>query len=78
MLNLSLTELKLIAESRSINGYKSLCEDRLLSGLNASESVKESEKNFDDTESTINKDYDTDEILKTTMPDPTKINLLKK
>ena len=41
------------------------------------ESVKESEKNFDDTESTRNDDYDADEILKTTKPDPTKINLLE-
>ena len=39
--------------------------------------MKESEKNFDDTESTRNDDYDADEILKTTKPDPTKINLLE-
>ena len=51
-----------------------MSEDRLLSALNASESVKESEKNFDDTELTRNEDYDADEILKVTMPDPTKIN----
>ena len=51
-----------------------MSEDRLLSALNASESVKESEKNFDDTESTRNEDNDADEILKTTTPDPTNIN----
>ena len=71
MLNLSLNELKLIAKSRGINSYKGMSEDRLLSPLNTSESVKESEDNFDDTESTRNEDHDTDEILKTTMPDPT-------
>ena len=43
MLNLSLNELKLIAKSRGIKGYKSMPEDRLLSSLNAWESVKESE-----------------------------------
>ena len=50
-----------------------MSEDRL-SALNGSKSVKESEKNFDDTESTRNKDYDADKILKTAMPDQTKIN----
>ena len=35
MLNLSLNELKLIAKSRGIKGYKSMSEDRLLSSLNA-------------------------------------------
>ena len=48
MLNLSLNELKLIAKSRGIKGYKSMSEERLLSSLNESESVKETEKNFDD------------------------------
>ena len=38
MLNLSLTELKLIAKSRMINGYVSLPKERLLSALNKSES----------------------------------------
>ena len=61
MLNLSLNELKLIAKSRSIKGYKSMSEDRLVSALNASELVKESENNFDDTESTKNKYYDPNE-----------------
>ena len=36
--------------------------------------MKESENNFHDTESTKNEDYDADEILKTTLPDPTEIN----
>ena len=53
MLNPPLSELKLIAKSRGMQGYKSICEDRLLSALNVSESVKESEKNLDDTK--INK-----------------------
>ena len=52
MSNLSLNELKLIAKS---GGYKSVSEDRLYSALNASESVKESKKNFDDIESRRNK-----------------------
>ena len=47
MLNLSLNELKLIAKSRVIKGYKSMSEERLLSSLNKWESVKESERNFD-------------------------------
>ena len=46
MLNLSLSELKLIAKSRGIKGYKSMSKERLLSALNESESV-ESEKDFD-------------------------------
>ena len=40
MLNLSLIELNLIARSRGIRGYKSIFENKLLSALNASESVK--------------------------------------
>ena len=42
----SLNELKLIAKSKGIKGYKSLCKERLLSALNKSESVK-SKNNFD-------------------------------
>ena len=53
MLNLSLKELKLIAENRGITGYRSMSESRLLSALKGSESLKESEKNFDDTKPTI-------------------------
>ena len=34
MLNLSLNELKLVAKSRSIKGYKSMSKERLLSALN--------------------------------------------
>ena len=40
MLNLSLNELKLIAKSRGMKGYKCMSEDRLLSTLNSSESTK--------------------------------------
>ena len=43
MLNLSLNELKLIAKSRGIKGYKTMSEERLLSALNPLESMKESE-----------------------------------
>ena len=54
MLNLSPKELKAIAKIRGIKGYKSMSEDILLSALKASESLKESEKNFDDTKPKIN------------------------
>ena len=47
MINLSLDELKLIARSSRIKGYKSMSNERLLSALNESESVG-SENNFDD------------------------------
>ena len=47
MLILSLNELKLIARSKGINDYKSMSKKRLLSALNKSETVNESEKNFD-------------------------------
>ena len=50
MLRLSLNELRLIVKYRGIKGYKNVSEDRLLSALNASELVKESEKNFADIE----------------------------
>ena len=46
MLNLSLNELKLIAKSRSIKGYKSMSKERLLSSLSKSESL-ESGNNLD-------------------------------
>ena len=64
MLKLSLKELKLIVKSKGVKGYKSMSEDRLLSGLNASESVKENEKNSKDTDSIKNEHYDAGEILK--------------
>ena len=48
MLKLTSDELKAIAEIRDIRGYESMSEVRLLSSLNESESVKESDKNFDD------------------------------
>ena len=47
MLNLSLNECRLISKSRGINGYKSVCKERLLRDNNESESV-ESKKDFDD------------------------------
>ena len=77
MLKLSPKELKLIAKSKSsgIKGYKSMSEDKLLSALNASESVKENERYSKDTDLTKNEDYDAGEIIKkTTMPDLTKTN----
>ena len=51
-----------------------MSQDRLLSVLNASESVEKSEKDLDDTESTRNEDYDDDKTLKTTMLYLTEIN----
>ena len=53
-LDLSSEELKEVAKKRSVKGYKSMSEDRLLSALKVSESLKESEKNFDDTKPKIN------------------------
>ena len=47
MVNLSLNELKLIAKFGGTKDYKSISEDELVSALNAPESLKESEKNFD-------------------------------
>ena len=47
MLNLSLDELKLVAKSKDIKGYKSISKERLLSALCESESV-ESKNSFDD------------------------------
>ena len=58
MVNLSLNELKTIAKIRGIKGYKSMSEERLLSVLNGSESVKKSEKFFDDARiEKIKKDF---------------------
>ena len=54
MIKLSLNEFKLIAKFRGIKGYKSMSEDELLSSLEESESLKESENNFDDTKPKIN------------------------
>ena len=52
-----------------------MSKNSLLSALNVSKSLKESEKNSDKKKSTRNKNYDADEILKTTMPD---LKLLEK
>ena len=58
MVNLSLNELETVTKIRGIKGYKSMSEERLLSVLNESESVKESEKNFDDARiEKIKKDF---------------------
>ena len=46
MLNLSLKELKLVAKSRGIKGYKSMSKERLLSAFSESELV-ESKNSFD-------------------------------
>ena len=43
MLDLSLNKLKAIAKIIDIKGYKSMSKERLLSFLNESELVKESE-----------------------------------
>ena len=40
MVKPSLNKLKIIAKIRDIKGYESMSEDKLLSALNASESVK--------------------------------------
>ena len=55
MLRLPLNELKLIAENRGLEGYKSMSKDQLSTFLNLSKSVKESENNFDDTKLRIKK-----------------------
>ena len=54
MLNLPPKELKAIGRIRGIKGYQSMSEDILLSALKASESLKECEKNFNDTKPKIN------------------------
>ena len=57
MMNLSLNELKLIANSRRIKAYKNMSKERLLSALNESESI-EGETNFDDARTkNIKKDF---------------------
>ena len=58
MLDLSLNKLKAIAKIIDIKGYKSMSKERLLSFLNESELVKESEKNFDNARiEKIKKDF---------------------
>ena len=47
MLKISLNESKQIAKM-ALRGYNAISEERLVSSLDESESVKESEKNFDD------------------------------
>ena len=58
MVNLSLNKLKTIANIRGITNYKSMSEERLLSVLIESESVKENQKNFYDAKiEKIKKDF---------------------
>ena len=58
MLNLSLNELKLVAKSRDIKGYKSMSKEKSLSALSESESV-ENKNSFDDERlKKIRKDFD--------------------
>ena len=54
MLKLSIKESKAITKIGGIKSYKSMSEDRLLSALKVPESLKESEKNFDDSKPKIN------------------------
>ena len=48
ILKLSLNVLKRIAKIWGIKSYKSISEEKLISSINQSEPVIESEKNFDD------------------------------
>ena len=48
MLKPSLNELKQIVEMRGIRSYKIMSDERLISSIDESESVKESGKNFHD------------------------------
>ena len=45
---------KITCKKRGIKAYKSISEDRLSSAVKTSESLKETEKNFDDTKLKIN------------------------
>ena len=75
MLNLSLNKLKVIAIIRGNKGYKSMSEERLIYSINESESVKKSEKNFDDARiEKIKKDFNK---LRDRLSKP-KINRLEK
>ena len=55
-INLSLNDLETFEKIKGIKGYKSMPEEKLISSIN--ESVKESEKNFDDARiEKIKKDF---------------------
>ena len=50
--------MRVIAKIRGIKGYKGMSEERLISSINESESMKESEKDFDNTRiEEIKKDF---------------------
>ena len=71
MSELSLNELKLVAKSRGIKGYKSMSKERLLSAFIKSESV-ESKNSFDDERlKKVRKDFN-DKRLNTNMRDKGK------
>ena len=75
MLNLSLNKLKVIAIIRGNKDYKSMSEEGLIYSINESESVKKSEKNFDDARiEKIKKDFNK---LRDRLSKP-KINRLEK
>ena len=75
MLNLSLNKLKVIAIIRGNKDYKSMSEEGLIYSINESESVKKSEKNFDDERiEKIKKDFNK---LRDRLSKP-KINRLEK
>ena len=75
MVDLSLNELKTFAKITGTNSYKSMSEESLLSVLNESETVKESEKNFDDARiEKIKKDFNK---LRDRLPKP-KIKEIRK
>ena len=68
MVNLSLTELKLIVKIRVIKGYERMSEDKLLSALNKSELVttrREIKENRDEDKTFRNLRFlsDTEKII---------------
>ena len=65
MVNLTLNELKLIVKFRGVKGYKSMPEDKLISALNASESVK-------NIRELRKENLDEDKILRDFLFDPEK------
>ena len=66
MINLLLNELKLIAKSRLIKGYKSISKERLLSAHNESKSTENEKKSENARIKKIKKDFNelTDRFFK--------------